>query len=123
MQLGAIVHAVPDAYDRVRDAGPIDDAAVRNDRVINGRAVDFRGRQKAWPREYWRAHVEKVKARQFGGHIEARLKKGPDRSDVLPVPLEHVRVNAMGVDGLGNDMLAEIGEFILQQLDDDVAVE
>ena len=105
------------------DFGAVDDAAVGNDRVIQHGAVDFGSRQEPRPGENRGAHVEKVEARQFRSHVEVGLEERADRSDVLPVTLENVGKDSVRLDGAGNDVLAEIGIGVFQQLEQDVAVE
>ena len=104
------------ADDAVRDARVVDDAAVGNHRVVNLRAVDFGAGQKARAAENRRVHVKEIEARQFGNEIEVRLEKRADGADVLPIALKNVGENAARLDGLGNDVLAEIGQRIVEQL-------
>src|ERR1044071_358681 len=86
-------------------------------------SVDLAPWQKAWPAEDRRAHVEKVKPRQFIGHIQVGLEKGPDGSNVLPISLKYIRENAITGDGVRYDIAAEIGQRIVQQFEHHVAVE
>ena len=81
------------------------------------------GWQEARPRKDRRTHVEKVEARQLGCYVEIGLEKGPDRPDVLPVALKNVGEHAVGLNGAGNDVFAEVRESVVEQFDQDVAVE
>ena len=42
-----------------------------------------------------------------------------DGTDVLPVTLENMRADAVGLDGARDDVLAEIGKRVVQQRVDD----
>ena len=92
-------------------------------RVVNLRAVDLGAGQIARARKNRRAHVEEIEARQFGNQIQVRLEKGADGADVLPIALKDVGENAVRFDGVRDDVLAEIGKRIVEQVADEVAVE
>ena len=106
-----------------RDDGAVEDAAVGNHRVIDLGAVDLRAGQEARPAEDRRGHVEEVEARQLVGDVEVGLEEGADGPDVLPVALEDEGEDAQVLDGVGDDVLAEIGQGVVQQAAEDVAVE
>src|SRR5438552_490413 len=97
------------------DRSAIDDAAIRNDRMINLCAIDFRARQKAGTAENRRAHVEEIEARQFIRNIQVRFKKGADGSDIFPITLENKRAYAEVFNRLGDDMLPKVCQVIFQQ--------
>ncbi len=86
----------------------IDDTSIGNDGMVDFGAIDLRGRQKPRARKHRRAHVEKVEARQFRGHVDIGVEKGADGPDVLPITLEDIGEDAEVRDGRGNDMLAEV---------------
>ena len=111
------------ADDGVGDARAVDDAAVGNDGVVNLRAVDLGAGQIARAAENRRAHVEEIEPRQFGDQVQVGLEKRADGADVLPVTLKDVGENAVRVDGVRDDVLAEIGQGIVQQFADELAVE
>ena len=99
----------------MRNCRAVDNAAVRNDRVIDLRTVNFRTRQEAWSAENRGAHIEKVEARQFTGQIQVCLEEGADGSYVFPITLKNIRVHPQFLDGLRNNVLAKVRQRILQQ--------
>src|ERR1035438_9865805 len=111
------------ADDTVRDDSDLDNAAVGNDRMIDLGAVDFRARQKARAAEDRRGHVKEVEARQFVRDIDVGLEEGANGSNVLPIALEHKGEHAQILNSVGDNMFAKIGERVVQQAADDVAVE
>ena len=123
VQLCAVADNGAQADDGVANPGAVDDAAVGNDGVVHLGTVDLGAGQIAGPGENGRAHVEEIEARQLGDEVEIRLEKVPDGSDVLPIALINVGEDPVRVDGLGDDVLAEVGQVVVQQVANDVAVE
>src|SRR5581483_10821780 len=109
VQNGARSDDAAQSNDTVTDGGSVDDAAVGNHGMIDLGTVDLRTRQKTRPAENGRAHIEKVKARQFVSDIQVGLEKSPDGPNVLPITLEDVRINPQVVDCLRDDMFSKIG--------------
>src|SRR5687768_8990720 len=101
----------------------VDNASIRDDRVIDVRAIDLRGGQKARTGENRRSHIEEVEFRQLGHEVEIGLEKIANGSDVFPIVLEDVGKNAMCFDRVRDDMLAEIGHGVVEQFEQHVAVE
>ncbi len=99
------------------------DAAIGNDRLPQGGSVDFAAGQKA------RMGVDCglwIKEAVFGsdiGKIEIRFVKSADCSDVFPVTFKNVGAHVPLLDRLWNDMLAEIGQVIIQAFHQHGAVE
>ena len=123
MQRHAVAEDAADADDRLADLREVHDATVGNDRVIDQRTVHLRGGQEAWARINRRGHVEEIEARQIGGDIQIRLEERADRPDVLPVTLENMRRNAVRLNRLRDDVFAEIGLRVVEQLREHAAVE
>ena len=46
--------------------------------------------------------------------VEIGLEEGVDRSDVLPISLKNIGLHLVFIDGCWNDILAEIGEVIVE---------
>src|SRR5256885_8434225 len=55
-------------------------------------------------------------------HIEVGFEESPDRPDVFPISLKDKRKDAVVGDRIGNNVPAEIGQRVVQQLEHDVAV-
>ena len=91
--------------------------------MVDLRAVDLGAGQIARAGKDGRAHVEEIEARQFADEVEVRLEKCADGADVLPVALKDEGKNAAGLDGLGDNVLAEVGQRVIEQIVDDGAVE
>ena len=123
VQFRAVADDGAQADNGVADPGAVDDAAVRNHGVVHLGAVDLGAGQIAGPGEDGRAHVEEIEARQLGDEVEVRLEEVPDGSDVLPIALIDIGENPVGGDGLRDDVLAEVGQVVVQQVANDVAVE
>ncbi len=122
-QLAARPHQAPDAHHALHDARVIDDAPVRHHRMVDVRPVDLRSGQKPRTRKHRRAHVEEIEPRQLRRHVQVRLEKRPDRPNVLPVALVHVRINPVRLDRVRDDVLPEIRQAVVQQPDQHVPVE
>src|ERR1043166_4311471 len=75
VQIAARPHDAADADNGMTDVRVVDNAAVRNNRVVDVRAIDLRAGQPARARKNWRAHIKKVEARQFRSHIEIRIEE------------------------------------------------
>lgn len=90
--------------------------------MVDLRSVDFRSRKKTRPGENRRGHIEEIKPGQLRGDVEVRVKKRANRPDVLPVPLEHVRAYAHRLDGVWDDMFAEIRKRVVQQFANNIPV-
>ena len=118
---GAYGAAQPD--DAVRNDGAVENTAVGNHRMIQLGAIDLRARQKARTAENRRGHVEEIEARQFVGDIEVGLEESANGADVLPVTLEHKREHPQILNRVRDDMLAKVGQGIVQQAADDFTVE
>src|ERR1043166_3832996 len=101
----------------------VEDTSVGNYGVIYLSAINFRPGQKAWPAENRRCHVEEIKARQLARYIQISFEKCADSSNVLPITLKDRRIDFQVLDGLWDNVFAEIGERVIQQAADDVAVE
>src|ERR1051325_7167219 len=86
-------------------------------------AVYFLAWQQARTTEDWGAHVEKVETRKLIGHIQVGLKKCADGPDVFPISLKHGGTDFVRGDGVGNDVFAKIREGVVEELENDVAVE
>ena len=123
VQFRAVLDDGAQADDAAGDAGVIDDAAVGDDGVVNLRAVDLGAGQEARTGKNRRAHVEEIEARQFGSQLQVCLEEVADRPDVLPIALINIGENAVRVDGVRDDVLAEIGQRIVEQALDEAAVE
>src|ERR1700722_6261279 len=115
-QTGAFLNDAAHADDAVIDMRLVDDAAVGNDGVIDLRRVDLGGRQKARAGENRSAHVEKIEPRQLRHQVQAGLEVRANRPHVLPVSLENKGLQFVRVDGVGNDVLAEVGVRVVQLL-------
>src|SRR4029077_18169047 len=66
-----------------------------------------------------------VKA-EFGigiGEVETGLEKCADCSDVLPISLKNIGLHLVFIDGCWNDILAEIGEVIVEAFLENAAIE
>src|ERR1044071_3605363 len=118
---GADKAAQPD--NAVTDRSMVEDAAVRDDGMIDLRAIDFRARQKARTAEDRGRHVKEIETWQFTGDIQIRLEKGANRADVFPISLKNIREHSLLGDGCRDDVLAEIRLRILQQAFDHIASE
>src|SRR5262249_42857666 len=97
------------------DGGAVDNAAVRNHRMIDLSCVDFRAGQETRPAEDRSAHIKEIESRKFVGDVEVGLEKGADGADVFPITLENERVNAQVFNGLRDDVFAKIGQIVFQQ--------
>src|SRR5258706_436979 len=104
------------------DIRVVDNAAVRNNRVIDMRAIDLRAGQPARSGKNRRAHIKKVEARQLGSHVEIGIEERADRPHVLPVTLEDVGIHVETGDGRWDYVPSEVSESILQQAHQDLAV-
>src|SRR5579884_3694551 len=122
-QFAARADQAADADDAIVNPRVIDDATIGHHRMINLRAVDLRAGQKARARKHRRAHVKEIETRQFGSDVQVRLEKRADGPDVLPIALVHIGKNAMGLDGVGDDVFSKICMRVIQQLHQDFAVE
>src|SRR2546421_2025895 len=94
----------------------IQNAAVGYDCVINLRTVDLRAGQKSWAAENRRAHVKKIEAGQFAADIQVCFEEGANGSDVLPIALKNRGEHAQIFNRLRDDVFAEIGQRIVEQL-------
>src|SRR5687767_4818394 len=105
MQRTARIDKAAHAYNTMLDMGVIDDAPVRNNSVIDLRAVDFRRRQKTRTGKNRRAHIEEIKLGQHCHEVKIGLEEISDGSNIFPVTLEDVGIEPVGVDRAGNDVL------------------
>ena len=85
--------------------------------------IDLRGGQEARAGKDGRAHVEEIEPGELADKVEVGLEEGADGSNVLPVALEDVGEDAVLGDGAGDDVLAEVGVLVVEQADDEIAVE
>ena len=106
------------ADDRALDLGVGHDAAIGNDGLLDGGAVDLARGQETRVRVDRRGRIEEIEGRQRVGEIEIGLEKGADRPDVLPIALENIGLHAALVDHLGDDVLAEIDVLIVERIDE-----
>src|SRR5438105_2742337 len=91
--------------------------------MINLRAVNFRAGQEARAAEDRGGHVEKIETRQLAGDVKVRFEESADGADVFPVALKDGGKDAAILDGLGDDVFAEIGELVVEEALDHLAVE
>src|SRR5437762_1448187 len=105
------------------DDGMVDDATIGDDGMVNLGAIDLGAGKEPGPAEDGRSHVEEIEARQFTGDIEVRFKEIADRANVFPIALKHIREDAMCLNALRNDVLAEVGEGVVQKFTNDLPVE
>src|SRR5437762_2308598 len=110
VQLAAAADSAANADNRVADVRMVDNAAVRDNSVIYLRAINLRSRQEARAAEDRRAHVEEIETGQLRGAIEIGIKERTDGSDVLPIALKNVRINAQVRNSGRNDVFPEISE-------------
>ena len=112
------------ADDAALDVRVGDDAAVGNDRLAQGRAVDFAAGQETRVRVDRRIGFEETVGGNQVGEVEIGFVKRADRSDVLPVAVKNVGAARCAFLNRGrNDVLAEIDEIVVQTLDQHVAIE
>src|SRR5580765_8534342 len=123
MKDGACTDDAAQPDDGVFDNGVWQYAAVVDDGVVNLGTVDFGAGQKARAAENGRSHVEEVEARQFAGDVEVGFEKRADGADVFPIALKYRGEYAHFVDGLGDDVLAEIGHRIVEKFLDYIPTE
>ena len=109
--------------DRPVNGPAREDATVGDHGMIDLCAVDFRAGQEARAGEDRRVHVEKIEPWQFRSEIKVGFEEGADRSDVFPITLEHVGIDAIGLNGMRNDVLAEIGVVVVEQMADQITAE
>src|SRR5215831_3085803 len=83
--------------------------------MIDLGTIYLRPRKEPWPAENRRAHVEEVEAGKFVSDVEVCFEECANSADVLPVPLEDVRINPKVFNGLGNDMLAKVGQIVFKK--------
>src|SRR3954466_4889547 len=102
------------------DAGRINDAAVRNDRVVDLGTINFGRGQKPRAAENRSAHIKKIELRKLGRAIDVRFEKRANRSDVFPVALENVREDPEIGNSQWDDMLAEVGVSVFEQSNQDI---
>ena len=100
-----------------------DDAAVRNDRLAQGGAVDFAAGQKPRMGINRRIGFEETVGGNQVGEIEIGFVKGANRSDILPVAIENVGADVARLNCSRNDVLAKIKEIVVETLDQHVAIE
>src|SRR5438105_2032915 len=93
------------------------DAAIRNDRLTQGRAIDLATGQKTRMGVDWSVDVEEAVGGNQIRQFEVRFVKRPNRSNVLPVAFEDVGAHVPVLDRLWNDMFAEINQVVLQASD------
>src|SRR6516164_6594553 len=77
--------------------------------------IYLRPRQEPWPAEDGRAHVKEVESGKFVGDVEVCFEESANGADVFPVTLEEVRINPEVFNGLGNDMLAKVGQIVFKE--------
>lgn len=90
MKLGSGSHNTAHANNTVTDLRAIDDAAITKNGVVNSRAVNFTGGQKARAREDGRGHIEEIKLGQLAGRIKISIEKRFNRADILPITLIYI---------------------------------
>src|SRR5262249_12189085 len=90
------------------------DAAVRDDRLSEGRAIDLASREEARVGVNWRVRLEEAVFRHQTRQVEIRFVKGTNRPDVLPVSLENVGADVSFADCFRDHMLSEISQISLQ---------
>jgi len=85
--------------------------------------IDLRAGKEPGPREDGRLHVEEIEPGKLGGQLDVGLEEVPDSPDVLPVALVGESEDAVGMDRVGDDVLAEIGQIVVEQFEHDVPIE
>ena len=124
---------MPNGGPRLDDAADADDgafqmrvrdnAAIGDDRLAQGCAVNLAARQETRVRVNRCRGLEEAVFRKKIGQVQISLVKCPDRSDVFPVPVEKIPAHLPLLDCLGNDMLPEIDQIVLEAFHQNVAIE
>ena len=110
---------------RGRSAFSSTDDTVLNGRLLDGAAIGDQGainlgrphdacRQKARMGVDGCSGLVEVKFGIRIAQVEIRLEKRTDCSDVLPISLKNIGLHLVSLDGRGNDILAEIGQVIVE---------
>lgn len=109
--------------EAVVEFGVIEDAAIGDEGLFHDCAVEFAGGEEARAGEDGGGHIEEVEAGQDFGESDIGIEEGADGADILPVALEDMGIDAVGFDGGGDDVFAEVGEGVVEELYHDLAVE
>ena len=93
-------------------------AAVSDQSSANGGTIDLGGRQKAGVGEDRRGAFKEVKLRHQTAEIEVGVEEVTDGADVFPVALKVEVKDAFVLDGVRDDVLAEIVERVVETFDE-----
>jgi hypothetical protein len=96
------------------DAGAVDVGAFVDDAVAYCTVVEARTRQEARMRIHRPPRVVEGERRVGAGEHDVGVVKRANRSDVGPVAAKDVRMHAIAAEGVGDDLLAEIGRAVLR---------
>src|SRR5207248_9843026 len=99
------------------------DAAVGNNRLAQGRAVDLAPRKKPGMSVNRRVRFEKTIGWNQVGEIEIGFVEGANRSDIFPVAVENIGPDIARLDRSRDDVLAKIEQIVVKTLDQYVAIE
>src|SRR5947207_87518 len=133
VKISAHHHAVANGCAALNDAAHSDnaaldvaigyDAAVGNNCLAQGRAVDLAPREKPGMSVNRRVGFEKTVGWNQVGEIEIGFVKGANRSDIFPVAVENKGTDAMRLDRSRDDVLAKVEQVVVEALDQHVAIE
>src|SRR4029077_18483575 len=98
----------------MRERRLLNDTAVADQRAIDVRGAHNTRRQEARVGVDGRSSLVETEFGPGVGQVQTRLKKRPDRSDVLPIPLKNICLHLALLDRRRNDVFSEIGEVIVE---------
>ncbi len=114
----------PQTDHRGADVGVLDAAAIRNEHMLQVTVLHGGAGQEAGVGVDGFIGVEKVELGVRTGEHQVGLVERAYRPDIRPVAFEPVAEHGMVLDGVGDDMCAEIIEgFLLQQVAEQFCIE
>ena len=104
--------------------GGADEATVGNEAFSDGAGAHASGGKEAGACEYGGVSIGEVEGRIGVGECEVGVVEGADRTDVFPITVEEMSLDAVAADGHGEDVAAEV--FVscgFEEIDKEVAIE
>src|SRR4029453_13489033 len=93
----------------------VENTTISDDRVADLAINELRARQVPSSRVYRHIGIEEIELRHNVGHVDVGIVKGADRSHVLPIAIEEIRLDLVIPDGRWNEIAAKVSMLALTQ--------